>query len=620
MHITDLPNDILLCILDSTVCTTQVCKYFLSLSKIVGNCRIFFNETLFLHHLSSNLILNESIDTLNSLKSILFLSISNSKLYTIPHVLCSDRLQIKTLVLQKSCIYTIPTDMYKLHSLCTLNLAHNFVEYITTGSLPNSLFDIDISYNCLRSLSFIDTLTNLIQIKANKNNLSDIDNTYVKIKKINISDNHINTINLSSYQYVEELKINRNCLVSCVINNISLNHLIRLDITNNMLLFIPSCIKELTSLQSLNLSHNKIKIINNIQLNMPLVFLNLSYNYLSSLPVFGKNIQSCLKRLYCQFNCLQSLSPQICQLSVIENVNISHNRLKLLPKKMSLLKRIKYIYISHNSFRSYPSFLHNLQSIEIIDISHNFIVRNILANPKLLTMNISFNKIQTIPFYICKFYNLENIDLTSNQISWISNRFAQISNLKSVYLDHNNILVLSLNNFPSKIKKISASFNNIYNIINESHTQLNYLTYLNINHNNIRRIPSIIFDISNLECLDLSYNFVANVPFQISNLKRLKRLYINNNNLYCINKGLLHIYSLQVLAIANNCIKTPLIDIRNLSQLHYLDMSGHHINYIKDIYFNVCQLKYLNIKSSPDYYINEQIKYYLIKNINTCII
>ena len=102
---------------------------------------------------------------------------------------------------------------------------------------------------------------------------------------------------------------------------------------------------------------------------------------------------------------------------------------------------------------------------------------------KLIELNISFNKLTTIPDAISEMVELERLNLRCNQLTVLSPAIKQLRKLK----------------------------------------------WLDISHNKLSAIPDAIGEIVGLEELDLSYNQLTVLGPAIKQLKKLQLLFVNGN-------------------------------------------------------------------------------------------
>lgn len=123
-------------------------------------------------------------------------------------------------------------------------------------------------------------------------------------------------------------------------------------------------------------------------------------------------------------------------------------------------------------------------------------------------LDLSGQQLKKVPDYVFKLTNLEELDISNNQIT--GNLPAEIGNLKS-------------------LKALNAN-NNLMTGIPAEIGQLPNLQIFNIDHNLLAGVPKEIGRAQSLQTLDLSNNQLTDLPSEIGSLKNLQTLNISGNN------------------------------------------------------------------------------------------
>jgi Leucine-rich repeat (LRR) protein len=79
------------------------------------------------------------------------------------------------------------------------------------------------------------------------------------------------------------------------------------------------------------------------------------------------------------------------------------------------------------------------------------------------------------------------------------------------------------------LESLDVSYNKLEGAIQAEIRQLQNLTVLKANNNTMTGVPAEIGQLSNLEVLDLSNNQLTGLPYELGNLKNLKTLNISGN-------------------------------------------------------------------------------------------
>ncbi len=121
---------------------------------------------------------------------------------------------------------------------------------------------------------------------------------------------------------------------------------------------------------------------------------------------------------------------------------------------------------------------------------------------------------------------------------------------------------------------------------------------LNLNNQNIAKLPADINKLQNLQEFDLGYNFLIHLPDEISELKNLSKLYLDNNQFQQFPSGLEKLNQLTNLDLSNNKLKTIPAIIAQLNSLEKLDLSFNRLTELPDEIGSLSQLQELYLESN----------------------
>lgn len=198
------------------------------------------------------------------------------------------------------------------------------------------------------------------------------------------------------------------------------------------------------------------------------------------------------------------------------------------------------------SFDGFSNLL-NVKNVDLYKVLHQILL---LSSQKIIICNrvdlsgfnydlIENNSLEKIYFKSC---SIQNTPKLSN-----------FSNLKTINFSANKIIELGVDNFPSGVKRINFSKNNINKILlnkrkNYHHIEslalfnnrlidfewlsfFKKIKYLNIGMNPILYVPEEIFELKDLEHLNLAVTNIKYLPKEILDLNNLKKLDIK----HCVN-------------------------------------------------------------------------------------
>jgi Leucine-rich repeat (LRR) protein len=164
-------------------------------------------------------------------------------------------------------------------------------------------------------------------------------------------------------------------------------------------------------------------------------------------------------------------------------------------------------------------------------------------------------------------------------------------------------LELCVNSFPLEVRTINLSkekgdLTKKLGSLPENMGNLQNLTTLSINGNNIRKIPDSIGELSLIDHLSIARNQLTELPESIGNLHSLESLFIGNNNIEELPESIGNLKSLKLLWLNHNNLKKLPKSIGNLESLVFLDLES---NFIKDFpreLLNIPELSYIKLNEN----------------------
>ena len=208
---------------------------------------------------------------------------------------------------------------------------------------------------------------------------------------------------------------------------------------------------------------------------------------------------------------------------------------KVLCKESTIKKlaNLKVLNLYENQLTSLKG-IGILASTPVEDINLGF---NHLSNIPLEFGNLSTiktlwlddNQLETFPICLCSIPGLEVLRLTGNRITNIPQSVAVLVNLKTLAVDNNNIA-----EFPTGILHLPK------------------LEHLWLRQNRLTVLPDNIDELTKLKTLSVSSNLLKVLPDCLSGMHSLINIYANGNNLVTVNADLCLLPNLKEVNLANN--------------------------------------------------------------------
>ncbi|XP_048357550.1 leucine-rich repeat serine/threonine-protein kinase 2 [Sphaerodactylus townsendi] len=301
---------------------------------------------------------------------------------------------------------------------------------------------------------------------------------------------------VSDKEYIKSLDLSSNelenidsiCQCSSLITH--LEHLEKLELHQNALSHIPEQLCE------------TLKLLN---------YLDLHSNHFTSFPLYLLKMP-CIAHLDISRNdigpCFVLDSKIVC--TTLKLLNLSYNQLSCVPEFLAdVAKKLEHLILEGNKIPSISSSIH-LKELKVLNISKNdihFLVENFLKEClKLEILNAGMNLLNTIPDLPS---NITTLKLCQNSFSSIPEAILLLPHLRSVDLSNNKIISLPgpVHWKSSNLRELLFNCNKIDILdLNEKPFSWFRLEKLHLSHNQLKEIPPQIGFLCNLTSLDVSYN------------------------------------------------------------------------------------------------------------------
>ncbi|KAJ5674530.1 uncharacterized protein N7477_004464 [Penicillium maclennaniae] len=308
---------------------------------------------------------------------------------------------VRRLVLRQKGLITL----HKLSDFCPrledLDVSDNDIGQLS--GVPSTLRTLKIPRNCLSNLTPWSHLTNLQYLDISGNDIETLDgfSSLIHLRELKANDNHIRNIDgIMDLNGLLSLKLSNNSLTSVDFEGAELTRVRDLDLSHNCLTSVQN-IEWLPSLSTLDLSANKITRFEPSSSLISLRALRLSGNRLDRFDV--KNMSS-VSLLYVDQNCLSAIaSLEHCHnlevLSVREQSSPSENESSFaLDLDLGCVKDVRKLFLSSNKLSSgclSPSVpLLQLQLFDLAACTLPALPDDFASNfPNIKVLNMNFNSL-----------------------------------------------------------------------------------------------------------------------------------------------------------------------------------------------------------------------------------
>ncbi|KAL0830712.1 hypothetical protein ABMA28_002846 [Loxostege sticticalis] len=392
-----------------------------------------------------------------------------------------------------------------------------------------------------------------------------------------------------------------------------------LDLAQNNIKFIPSGVFcPLGNLTTLNLTNNRIRTVGQLGFGqgcgVNVRSLDLSNNEIKTLPETSEILKlGSLRYLYLQHNNITDISSDIFNGLLIRVLNISHNKLQMLPEGLfANARELRELYLNDNSlYELGPGVFHRLEELIVLDLSSNQLTSNHIDDGtfkgliRLIVLNLANNALTRIGEKTFKdLFFLQVLNLKNNSIGYIEdNAFLPLYNLHTLNLAENRLHTIDENLFNGLfvLSKLTLNNNLLVNIDRKAFKNCSDLKELDLSSNQLMDVPEAIWELSFLKTLDLGENQISNFRNgSFKNLNQLTGLRLIDNQIGNLSVGMFwDLPSLQVLNIAKNKIQS--IERGTFSrntQLEAIRLDGNFLSDINGVFSSLASLLWLNLSEN----------------------
>jgi Leucine-rich repeat (LRR) protein len=228
---------------------------------------------------------------------------------------------------------------------------------------------------------------------------------------------------------------------------------------------------------------------------------------------------------------ITSIGTEMTSLAYLEQLHLEHNILTLLPASISRLTCLKELILSHNRLSDLPNELFSMKSISNLIIDDNRLARispRIGQMDSLEVLNLENNSVNTLPLDICLCRSMQVLQIS-------------IPNLQADYRDLLKESCEVLFQYLSAFKtfrsskrvilphKTSTPWPQLKVFPAQAFVSVASVTEMNLEDNQLTKIPGSITLLSCLTNLSLARNLLSQITPALYELRQLKLLNITEN-------------------------------------------------------------------------------------------
>ncbi|XP_068883355.1 PH domain leucine-rich repeat-containing protein phosphatase 2 isoform X2 [Aphelocoma coerulescens] len=387
-----------------------------------------------------------SLDSLCRFSQLKSLNLSHNRLGEFPVSLC----EISTLTeLNISCngLHYLPSQIGKLLNLQTFWLDGNFLT-----SLPEEMGNLQ-QLNCL-GLSF----NNFCELPA-------ICEKLVTLDKLALAGNLLETLDLtvlSRMSHIKSVDLRLNNLKRAAADTLERNKSVAyMDLRDNQMTDLD--LSSLVSLEQLHCERNKLRELTLSGFSLRALYANS--NCLTAVNIYP--VPGLLTYLELSHNQLQCVPDWACEAKKLEVLDVSYNLLLELPSSL------RYLNASANSLESLPSACtgeESLSMLQLLYLTNNNLTDQcipvLVGHPNLRILHLASNNLQTFPASkLSKLEHLEELNLSGNKLKTIPTTVANCKLLHTLIAHSNEISIFPEILHLPRIQFVDLSCNELTEIL-----------------------------------------------------------------------------------------------------------------------------------------------------------
>jgi Leucine-rich repeat (LRR) protein len=268
---------------------------------------------------------------------------------------------------------------------------------------------------------------------------------------------------------------------------------------------------------------------------------------------------------------LTELPESLSQLTWLQSLILSGNRLTSLPEWLGQLTHLKSLDLLHNQLSSVPSWIERLIDLEHLHLFNNpikLLPPEIGSLKKLLSLDLRETKLQNLPPEIGQLKSLITLTLGKGPSGESRTSMADLGELISLPAEITQL---------SSLEWLALGGNRKLGSVPSELGKLARLKGLGLSDMQLKSLPESLGQCHKLRRLDISGNQLTSLPESLGQLRRLEKLYLGNNRLTSLPESLGQLTRLEDMNIENNQLASLPEWPGHLTQLRSLDLSGNKL-------------------------------------------
>ncbi|XP_076010618.1 PH domain leucine-rich repeat protein phosphatase 1-like [Genypterus blacodes] len=460
----------------------------------------------------------------------------------------------------------LPSQLFYSQDLTHLNLKNNFMS-------PH------------KGVAALTRFCKLRSLTLSSNALSEFPPALCDIaslKELNLSVNRLSCLpaEVGAMNNLQTLLLDGNLLHSLPMELSALEGLTYLGLSFNCFTCVPPVLEKLRAVEKLCLAGNRLSVLDVAGLQwLPARHVDLRLNRLHTVTVADAGSLLHVVQLDLRDAGLQELD--IRPLSRLELLRCDRNTLSLLRVSGHALKGL---HAAHNELRQ----------VEVQPVPEN-----------LTVLDLSWNKLDRVPDWVCDSSRLEVLDINHNSVTELPVRLLRCGSLRKLLAGWNHVRLLSEQPERSQLEVLDVQHNHLTELPQNLFINSQSLRYLNASANKLESLPPaslseetssgleefyatdnsltdkcvpLLTGHGRLRVLHLAFNQLQTfTASKLARLEQLEELDLSGNRLKAVPTTILSCQRMHTLAAHSNCINV-FPEVLQLPEIKCVDLSCNELS------------------------------------------
>lgn len=264
---------------------------------------------------------------------------------------------------------------------------------------------------------------------------------------------------------------------------------------------------------------------------------------------------------------------------------------------------VKILALNQLQLQQVPECIYRFAQLQELNLSGNELTAasiDLARLPKLRQIWLNQNQLTNNSLQLTSNKTLRILNIQNNRFTDIPEAVSHCRRLTSLWLGYNKLEGLN----PDVLKKLRRLQDlNLYSCelksLPDGISKLRRLEVLDLYYNELTTLPTSLSRMRRLQQLAISHNQFSELPTHVGRLRRLRALYAHHNRLHTLPTSIKKLRRTKIFDIGYNQFSTLPKQIGQLRKVEELDLSYNNLSEVPNETLQLRQLKKLYLRNNP---------------------